>query len=58
MPAWAVAVRQLEHGVVERVEAGDRDELEAVASSASRSWKPAISSSDSVRLQLNDGEQL
>ena len=50
MPSARVAARELEHAGVQRVEAGERDELEAVARArrASR-WKPAISASSRVR---------
>ena len=54
----AVAAGELEHRVVERVEAGQRDELERVAELAELLWKPAISSSSSLPFQLNEGEQL
>ena len=59
MPLGRVAARELEHRVADRVEAGERHELEPVAHRA----ELALERRDRARrrgacCQLNDGEQL
>ena len=42
MPRFAIVAGELEHAEIERVEAGERHELEPVAHRAKLSWKLAI----------------
>jgi hypothetical protein len=54
----AVLRGELVHRVVERVEAGERDELELVAHGAELSLERAMVASSRFFFQLNEGEQL
>ena len=58
MPSRGVAVGKVEHAVVERVEAGQRDELELEAHCAELLLELRDGRVVQVRFQLKEGEQL